>query len=165
MTGGELADESVALRPICPEDVEVLRAIHVSPSVRQWWGDPGAEWPGGERHVVERAVWHQDQLVGYVQWEESDDPMYRHATIDLFLDESAQGRGLGRQVVGLVSKHLIDDLGHHRIVIYPAAANERAIACYAACGFRPVGVVRRYERDVDGTGWHDGLLMELVIDR
>ena len=29
-------------------------------------------------------------------------------------------------------------------------------------GFQAVGVMRRYERDVDGTGWHDGLLMELI---
>jgi aminoglycoside 6'-N-acetyltransferase len=25
-----------------------------------------------------------------------------------------------------------------------------------------VGVMRSYERDVDGEGWHDGLLMELI---
>jgi aminoglycoside 6'-N-acetyltransferase len=31
-------------------------------------------------------------------------------------------------------------------------------------GYRPVGVLRRYERDVDGTGWHDGLLMDLLAE-
>jgi aminoglycoside 6'-N-acetyltransferase len=25
-----------------------------------------------------------------------------------------------------------------------------------------VGVLRQYERDADGSGWHDGLLMELL---
>jgi aminoglycoside 6'-N-acetyltransferase len=25
-----------------------------------------------------------------------------------------------------------------------------------------VGVMRRYERDIDGEEWHDGLLMELL---
>ena len=29
-------------------------------------------------------------------------------------------------------------------------------------GFSPVGIMRRYERDVDGDGWHGGLLMELL---
>jgi len=24
--------------------------------------------------------------------------------------------------------------------------------------------MRRYERDADGTGWHDGLLMDLLAD-
>jgi aminoglycoside 6'-N-acetyltransferase len=28
-------------------------------------------------------------------------------------------------------------------------------------GFRPVGVMRRYERGPDGS-WHDGLLMDLL---
>jgi aminoglycoside 6'-N-acetyltransferase len=28
-------------------------------------------------------------------------------------------------------------------------------------GFKPVGIMRQYERGPDGT-WHDGLLMDLV---
>jgi aminoglycoside 6'-N-acetyltransferase len=51
--------------------------------------------------------------------------------------------------------------GHHRIVIDPAAHNERAIRSYERVGFRPVGIMRRYERSADG-GWHDGLLMDLL---
>jgi RimJ/RimL family protein N-acetyltransferase len=31
-------------------------------------------------------------------------------------------------------------------------------------GFRPVGILRRYERDADGVGWHDGLLMDLLAE-
>ena len=60
-------------------------------------------------------------------------------------------------------RHLLVDRGHHRLVIDPAADNEPAIRCYAAAGFRPVGVMRRYEQGPDGS-WHDGLLMELVVD-
>ena len=46
-------------------------------------------------------------------------------------------------------------------VIDPAAANERAIAVYASIGFRPVGIMRSYERGPDGE-WHDGLLMDML---
>jgi mannose-6-phosphate isomerase-like protein (cupin superfamily) len=49
-------------------------------------------------------------------------------------------------------------------VIDPALDNGRAISCYRKVGFRPVGVMRRYERGPDGT-FHDGLLMELLADR
>ena len=42
------------------------------------------------------------------------------------------------------------------------AANAAAIRAYEKAGFRPVGVMRRYERDTGGGGWHDGLLMELL---
>ena len=52
--------------------------------------------------------------------------------------------------------------GHHRLVIDPAADNEPTIRCYPTVGSRPVGIMRRYERDADGIGWHDGLLMELL---
>ena len=48
-------------------------------------------------------------------------------------------------------------------MIDPAADNAAAIACYRKVGFRDVGVMRRYEKGPDGI-WHDGLLMELVVD-
>lgn len=48
-------------------------------------------------------------------------------------------------------------------MIDPAADNTAAIRCYRKVGFRPVGIMRRYERGKDGT-WHDNLLMELLAD-
>jgi aminoglycoside 6'-N-acetyltransferase len=35
------------------------------------------------------------------------------------------------------------------------------MCAYQRVGFRPVGVMRRYERGPDGC-WHDGLLMDLL---
>ena len=60
-----------------------------------------------------------------------------------------------------MARHLIDDLGHRRLVIDPAAHNERAIRCYEKVGFRRVGVMRRYWQDPDGV-WRDGLLLDLL---
>ena len=74
------------------------------------------------------------------------------------------GRGVGTEAVRRVVRHLIDVRGHHRITIDPAAANAAAIRAYEKAGFRRVGVMRRYERDTGGDGWHDGLLMELLAD-
>jgi len=39
----------------------------------------------------------------------------------------------------------------------------RAIRTYTSLGFKPVGVMRRYEQGPDGT-WHDGLLMDLLAE-
>src|SRR5712691_10868508 len=89
-------------------------------------------------------------------------PKYRHATIDLFLDPALHGRGLGTEAVRQVVRHLIEDRDHHRITIDPATTNLAAIRTYEKVGFKPVGVMRSYERDADGGGWHDGLLMELL---
>lgn len=100
---------------------------------------------------------------GLVQYGEEETPDYRHASIDIFLDPKIHGHGYGREVIALVAAHLIDDRGHHRITIDPATDNAAAIACYAAVGFRPVGIMRQYERGPDGA-FHDGLLMDLLAD-
>ena len=63
-----------------------------------------------------------------------------------------------------MARHLLHDRGHHRLTIDPAAVNERAIRRYAAVGFRPVGVMRQYERDADGQAGTDELLMDLLAD-
>ena len=60
-----------------------------------------------------------------------------------------------------LARHLIEHHGHHRLIIDPAADNAAAAASYAKVGFRPVGVMRQYERGPDGT-WHDCLLMDLL---
>ena len=99
-----------------------------------------------------------------IQFGQELEPKYRHASIDLFLDPAFHGRGLGTEAIRRVVRHLFDDLGHHRITIDPAAANAAAIRTYEKVGFRRVGVMRRYERDADGEGWHDGLLMELLAE-
>ena len=62
-----------------------------------------------------------------------------------------------------MARWLFDERGHHRLTIDPSAANARAIATYTAVGFRPVGLMREYERGPDGT-FHDGLLMDLLRD-
>jgi aminoglycoside 6'-N-acetyltransferase len=114
---------------------------------------------GMETLVIE----HEGQVAGAIQWSAEDEPDYRHAGIDIYLDPALHGRGLGTDAVRTLAKHLIADHGHRRLVIDPAADNVAAIRCYSKVGFRPVGVMRRYERGVDGT-WHDGLLMDLLAD-
>ena len=92
---------------------------------------------------------------------EEEDPIYRHAGIDIFLGGRYQGQGAGAEAISLLARFLFDQRGHHRISIDPAAANEQAIRCYRKAGFRRVGVLRQYERGADG-GFHDGLLMDLI---
>ena len=103
-------------------------------------------------------------MAGLIQFNEELEPRYRHAAVDLFLDPALHGHGLGTEAVRRVVRQLIDERGHHRVTIDPAVDNGAAIRTYEKVGFRRVGVMRRYERDADGPGWHDGLLMELVVD-
>jgi aminoglycoside 6'-N-acetyltransferase len=158
--GPVLTGESVQLRPVLPEDRPRLLEIRHAPEVRRWWGTPSDDDEELDTHRF--AVLHDGAVVGLVQYGEELDPMYRHANVDIYLDPAAHGRGLGRDAVRTLARYLFSTLGHHRIVIDPAAANERAISTYAAVGFRAVGVLRAYERDPEGVDWHDGLLMEML---
>ena len=98
-----------------------------------------------------------------IGYHEEDTPDYRHAGMDLFLATESQDRALGSEALRLLARHLFEERGHHRLVIDPAASNARAIRAYEAVGFKPVGVMRLYERGPDGT-FHDGLLMDLLAD-
>ena len=160
-----LTGHAVRLRPAEPADHARLATILDEPSVRRWWTPSGpagaaADWlePGGQIAFV---IEHDGEVVGSLQFEEAEDGDYRSAGIDLFLTTDVQGRGLGPDAIRTVARYLIDERGHHRLTIDPAAANERAIRAYRRVGFRPVGLMREYERGQDGT-WHDGLLMDLL---
>ena len=153
----------LVLRPIEPDDVAELRRIHALPEVARWWDEPADDFPNSDDPDSTRFVIEVDGTVaGLIQFGEEEEPKYRHAAIDIFLDPSWHGRGIGTEAVRRVARLLIDERGHHRITIDPAADNVAAIRAYEKVGFKPVGVMREYERDHDGTGWHDGLLMELL---
>jgi aminoglycoside 6'-N-acetyltransferase len=161
-----LRGETVTLVQVASHHEAELRRIVQTPEVRARWGDEpdGNGWPFEDPTVTRFAVLIGTTVVGMVQYAEELDPIYRHAGIDIFLDPAVHGRGIGRDTVRAVARHLVHDLGHHRLVIDPAADNEPAIRCYTAVGFRPVGLMRRYERDPFGDEWHDGLLMDLLAE-
>ncbi|MBA2629395.1 MAG: GNAT family N-acetyltransferase [Thermoleophilaceae bacterium] len=151
------------LVPCAPEHYERLRELHVLPEVRRWWHDPSEEWPDDEEDSVNYTMLLDGRIAGFIQWWSEDDPMYRHAGYDLFVDPELHSRGLGTEAGRALCAHLIDDHGFHRLVIDPGADNAVAIASYTKLGFRPVGVLRRYERALEG-GWRDGLLMDLLAE-
>jgi RimJ/RimL family protein N-acetyltransferase len=152
------------IRPLAEGDEAELLRIHLTPEVARWWDVPAEGFPWDEPESTRLTIEVDGAVAGLIQFSEELEPRYRHASVDLFLDPALHGRGLGTEALRRVARHLIDDRGHHRITIDPAADNAAAIRTYEKVGFRPVGIMRRYERDVDGGGWHDGLLMELLVD-
>jgi aminoglycoside 6'-N-acetyltransferase len=161
-----LSGERVTLRPVRDDDAAALLALLSEPSVAAWWQEWDAErvramMTDGEEPAL--AIEAGGELVGLLLLGEEDYPMYRHASLDIAIATAHQGRGLGPEALRLAIRHLIEERGHHRFTIDPAAANERAIRAYSRLGFKPVGVLRRYERHADGE-WHDCLLMDLLAD-
>ena len=164
----ELHGRYVTLRPATPEDIPAIADILAEPEVARWWGapDPEAsarEFVEGEPDVDPFVIEEDGRIIGIIMsWEETD-PEYRHAAIDVSLTTDMHGRGRGSDAVRALAGHLIDDRGHHRLTIDPEVVNARAISAYTKVGFRPVGVLRRYQRQPDGS-WVDGLLMDLLAD-
>ena len=148
----------MTLRPLQAADVAELTRIIETPAVARWWDD-GAPWEESDATML--TIVAEDRIAGLIQYAEELDRKYRHASIDIFVDPAAHGRGVGTDAVRTLAAHLVDTEGFHRLVIDPAADNAAAIRCYAKVGFQPVGVMRQYERGSDGS-WHDGLLMDLL---
>jgi len=164
MTRPELLGRRVVLRETRDEDVPALRAQLLTPEVAAWWGPPWPEFPfeDDEHHTPFTVRAPDGTIAGLIQSYEEPEPAFRHATIDLFVAPPFQRQGLGTDAIRTLVRHLVEDRGHHRITIDPAAANVAAVRCYAAIGFRPVGTLRAYWRDPGGV-WRDGLLMELIV--
>jgi len=163
-----LAGRSVQLRPAEPSDAATFSGILRDPTVHARWqsADPDGDAHDLAAQADDVAVWAieaEGRVVGLIQAHEETERQYRHAGIDVVLIEAAQGRGLGSDAVRTVATWLIHERGHHRLTIDPAADNQPAIAAYAKVGFRPVGIMRRYEGNLDGS-WHDGLLMDLLAE-
>jgi aminoglycoside 6'-N-acetyltransferase len=162
-----LGGERVLLRPLREADVPAVVAVLADPEVLPWWGPHDADRVRAELlddETAETLVVEVDgEVIGLVMIAEENDPQYRSAGLDISLRGDRVGKGLGRECLRVAIEHLIDDRGHHRFTIDPAVDNERAIRCYTAVGFKPVGVMRQYERTPDGK-WRDGLLMDLLAD-
>ena len=168
MTGiGALGGRVVRLRPLAEGDRAAIVAIRATDEVRRRWrgDDLDAEFDHALDDPELQAFAIEDQhgaVVGMIQFAEVDDPEYRSASIDVFVAPDRHRRGYATDAIRTLVDVLFDRLGHHRLTIDPSADNIAAIECYRKLGFRPVGVMRQYEQQADGT-WADGLLMDMLV--
>jgi aminoglycoside 6'-N-acetyltransferase len=159
-----ITGERVVVRSVTDADLPALELVMACPGVRAWWWD----FEIGKFAATVRdpdlcalVIELDGAVIGYMQFSEEESIQYHFASVDLSLHDDYQGHGLGSDAVRTLARYLFEVRGRHRLTIDPARSNERAIRCYERVGFRPVGVLREYERAADGT-WHDGLLMDLI---
>lgn len=128
----EIHGDVALLRPVTLDDGPELRRSFATPEVKARWVED-CDVPG---------------------WPQSASGETRYA---IMLDGA---------VVGLIQSWEERDPDYRHagidIAVDPAADNAVAIRCYTKVGFRPVGVLRAYERDPNASTWHDGLLMDLL---
>ena len=80
----------------------------------------------------------------------------------LAVHPASRGRGVADKAGRLFQRHLIDDLGFHRLQLEVYAFNERALAHAERVGYTREGVRRKAYRGEDG--WIDGIMFGLVAE-
>jgi N-acetyltransferase len=146
-----VSGERVRLRPARDSDAsDFVRWAAVPEFAWMQWGrspgrfpDPDAAAafmarfvePDGRLFVIE----HGGRPVGFANYRDWR-AKPRSAEVGIGIGEpELWSQGLGRDALTALVRHLVDDLGAHRITLHVMAFNDRAIASYKACGFRVEG--------------------------
>ena len=164
----DISGAAIRIRDLEPGDLDVITEIHAAPTVIRWW-------PDYDRARVEREMFGSDEdehwfaidlhgrTIGLIGYYEENEFEYRHAGMDLTLHPDFHDQGFGTDAVRTMARWLISERGHHRLIIDPDVENARAVRCYEKVGFKPVGVMRRYQALRSG-GYNDGLLMDMLAE-
>jgi [ribosomal protein S5]-alanine N-acetyltransferase len=145
-----LRGKRVTLRPAVPRDAGAARRIGLHPEIERLFGaEPEDEWRELTREESEdllaalaptedRLTWVVDAgdgFIGTASLHSIDaDEATSYYAIGL-LDPRLLGCGLGTEATRLVLGYAFDHLGLEEIRVRVLEFNDRAIACYARCGF------------------------------
>lgn len=176
MTPPTLRGQRVTLRPMTHADASHLVRWANDPDFAwfQWGRRPGRfpdeqaarKWIDAiaEHRGAVFAIEHGGRPIGQANYRDLQ-PKGRSAEVGVGIGEpSLWSQGLGREALSLLIKHLVDDLGLHRVTLSVLAFNDRAIASYKAAGFEVEGI----ERDgvmTDRGVWADDVKMAYVVGR
>ena len=164
----------VRLRPAEAADVDFLLALAADPEIEPFMGVLGVRERDDLLRRIERGraepersgrmvIEHDGTAVGALAYDltpgGSPPSVILHAVM---LDPAARGRGVAREAVRLAGRHLIRDLGHHRVQLECYGFNERAIRLFERAGYVREGVKREaYHRH---GAWEDGVMFGLIED-
>jgi diamine N-acetyltransferase len=165
--------ESIRLRPWKEADLGLLGELRndlalqaqllarprgsSEPQLRQWLESRARDADGLFLVVADRA---DDTALGYLQIDRLS-PVDRRAELGICLHAAAQGRGIGRQALGLVQAYLLRVWALRKLTLQVRSDNAAAIACYQHAGFRNCGLLSRHHW-ADGA-FHDVVLMECFL--
>jgi RimJ/RimL family protein N-acetyltransferase len=171
-----LRGQRVTLRPMTHAD---------APHLVRWANDPDFAWyqwgrrPGrfpddeaarkwldtiAENRGITFAIEHDGRPIGQANYRDLR-PKGKSAEVGIGIGEPALwDKGLGREALTLLVRHLVDDLGLHRVRLSVLAFNDRAIASYKAAGFEVEGIERDGVMTDKGT-WADDVQMAYVVGR
>jgi RimJ/RimL family protein N-acetyltransferase len=162
---------SVALRRARPDDVDFLVALVNDPDVEPFLGAQASRDRAGVLEQIARSEREPDaygrfaievdgELAGTVAFERTNERNAIARLGGLALAPAHRGRGTAQEAARLLARHVLLELGFHRLDLEVYGFNERAQRSFEAAGFVREGVKRRAYRRHDE--WVDGVLYALV---
>ena len=147
--------ERVYLRPLEPEDAEVVHGWYADERVRVLMGDPPISLARRRRRYEDAVTADGDDVLRFVICRLEDDlPVGRTDLFDIdrangslafgitIGDPALWGQGLGTDAVNALVDHAFGELRMERVWLDTDASNERAQAAYRKAGFTVEGRLR-----------------------
>ena len=150
---------TLTFRPLTDDDRPALRAMLHAPEVARWWPPYAIDEHKGETRF---AIEVDGELAGMIQYDEEIERDWKQAEVDIFLGPAFIGRGIGTEAMRAMVDLLVEERGHHRVVLGTEVDNVAAQRCYEKAGFRKVGIMEACTRDHATGEWRDEVLMEWV---
>jgi RimJ/RimL family protein N-acetyltransferase len=164
---------SVALRPATRDDVPFLVELFEDDDVAPYLAAIRATTDADVAGEIDRSL-HEpdafgvmvievdDERAGTVTWERVNRRSRIASVGGLAVAPAWRGRGVGDEAARLLQRHLIGELGFHRLQMEIYGFNERALRHAERAGWIREGVRRKaYWRNET---WVDGILFGLVAE-
>ncbi|MGB7757593.1 MAG: GNAT family protein [Salinisphaera sp.] len=139
-----------AIRPTLEADCDFVLAAESHPDnagfVEQWSHSRHRQTMLGTDSLHWIIESHR-QPIGYAILEDADDP--NHSLLLRRVVIASKGRGHGRTALVLLMHYCFEVLGFHRLWLFVAVANRRAVSLYRRLGFVEEGVARECSRHED----------------
>jgi aminoglycoside 6'-N-acetyltransferase len=164
---------SISIRPARSDDLDFLVELYSEEDVRPFLAASGAYERDGIAERIARAEEEPDaggllivedggERAGAMGWElKNARSRVAHAG-GIAVHPSFRGRRVADDAARLLQRHLIHDLGFHRIELEIYGFNERAQRHAERAGWIREGVKRKAYRR--GDGWVDGVLYALIAE-
>ena len=163
---------NIILRAPQPSDLQELRAFVQYPEISRMYGRTVKE----EQPITEEAAlnWYRQMCCDPLRWFiEVDGRLAGTTGFHTFIKDDRKARfviglfhpgllnrGTGTIATRLLLQQAFEQMSLHRVDLRVLAFNERAIAAYRKCGFRPEGVERE-SAWIDGK-WYNDIMMSIL---
>jgi RimJ/RimL family protein N-acetyltransferase len=166
-----LEGASVRVRRAATDDVDFLAGLYSHDEVEPFLAPVHAGAPDTVRADVERSLQEPDAFgvfvieeegrpIGTLRFERTNARSRIARLGALAIHPTARGKRLADEASELVKRHLLGDLGYHRLELEIYGFNERALRQAERAGFVREGVRRNaYRRHGE---WVDGILFGLI---